>query len=169
MNKKIYTGILFLFAVLTGIRAQIGKLSWQTFMSPKKEPPLTISKTPFTKWTERKIWLRTGNGWHHRRGWPCFHAKSESSSRPIKSQILYHSRKSWNKMERKRSDGFRACFWRRTFKFEHKGFLFLGFNSGPLMRMADGHVVPQDITCLRKNWKRPEKRNPYFWSLTIRC
>lgn len=25
MNKKIYTGILFLFAVLTGIRAQIGE------------------------------------------------------------------------------------------------------------------------------------------------
>ena len=37
---------------------------------------------------------------------------------------------------------FSEIFGGERFKFEHKGFLFLGFNSGPLMRMAYGHVVP---------------------------
>lgn len=53
MNKKIYTGILFLFAVLTGIRAQIGEHFRFALLTDihvtQKEPPLTISKTPFTK------------------------------------------------------------------------------------------------------------------------
>lgn len=40
---------------------------------------------------------------------------------------------------------FGEIFGSERFEFEHKGFLFLGFNSGPLMRMAYGHVVPQDI------------------------
>lgn len=33
---------------------------------------------------------------------------------------------------------FSEIFGGERFKFEHKGFLFLGFNSGPLMRMAYG-------------------------------
>lgn len=40
---------------------------------------------------------------------------------------------------------FGEIFGDEQFEFEHKGVLFLGFNSGPLMRMAYGHVVPQDI------------------------
>lgn len=40
---------------------------------------------------------------------------------------------------------FEEIFGGERFEFEHKGILFLGFNSGPLMRMAYGHVVPQDI------------------------
>lgn len=40
---------------------------------------------------------------------------------------------------------FGEIFGGERFEFEHKGILFLGFNSGPLMRMAYGHVVPQDI------------------------
>lgn len=39
---------------------------------------------------------------------------------------------------------FGEIFGGERFEFEHKGILFLGFNSGPLMRMAYGHVVPQD-------------------------
>ena len=46
---------------------------------------------------------------------------------------------------------FSQLFGSERFTFEHKGFLFLGFNSGPLMRMADGHVAPQDITWLKRN------------------
>lgn len=45
---------------------------------------------------------------------------------------------------------FGEIFGGERFEFEHKGFLFLGFNSGPLMRMAYGHVVPQDIRWLRE-------------------
>lgn len=40
---------------------------------------------------------------------------------------------------------FEEIFGGERFEFEYKGILFLGFNSGPLMRMANGHVVPQDI------------------------
>ncbi len=45
---------------------------------------------------------------------------------------------------------FGEIFGGERFDFEHKGFLFLGFNSGPLMRMAYGHVVPQDIRWMKK-------------------
>lgn len=39
-------------------------------------------------------------------------------------------------------------------------FLFLGFNSGPLMRMAYGHVVPQDINWMtEKNGEKAAKGN----------
>lgn len=50
---------------------------------------------------------------------------------------------------------FGEIFGGERFEFEHKGILFLGFNSGPLMRMAYGHVVPQDI-----NWMK-ERMNLY--------
>lgn len=43
---------------------------------------------------------------------------------------------------------FGETFGSERFKLEHNGFLFLGFNSGPLMRMAYGHVVPQDLSWL---------------------
>lgn len=45
---------------------------------------------------------------------------------------------------------FGEIFGGERFEFEHKGFLFLGFNSGPLMRMANGHVVPQDIRWMKE-------------------
>lgn len=45
---------------------------------------------------------------------------------------------------------FGEIFGSERFEFEHKGFLFLGFNSGPLMRMAYGHVVPQDIRWMKE-------------------
>lgn len=57
---------------------------------------------------------------------------------------------------------FGHIFGGERFKFEHKGFLFLGFNSGPLMRMADGHVVPQDITWLKDELKKAGKEKPVF-------
>lgn len=57
---------------------------------------------------------------------------------------------------------FGHLFGSDRFKFEHKGYLFLGFNSGPLLRMADGHVVPQDITWLQKELKQAGKEKPVF-------
>lgn len=44
--------------------------------------------------------------------------------------------------------------------FRYKGFLFLGFNSGPFIRMADGHVVPQDIRWLKKELEKYGKEKP---------
>ncbi|MDD6473121.1 MAG: PQQ-binding-like beta-propeller repeat protein [Bacteroidales bacterium] len=44
---------------------------------------------------------------------------------------------------------FAALFGSERFGFVHKGVRFLGFNTGPLMRMAYGHVAPQDILWLK--------------------
>lgn len=46
------------------------------------------------------------------------------------------------------SDGmaFAKFFGSERKAFEHKGILFVGFNSGPLMRMAFGHIAPQDLS-----------------------
>lgn len=49
---------------------------------------------------------------------------------------------------------FGEIFGGERFEFEHKDFLFLGFNSGPLMRMAYGHVVPQDIRWMTETMDR---------------
>jgi len=55
---------------------------------------------------------------------------------------------------------FADIFGAERFKFEHKGFLFLGFNTGPFIRMADGHVVPQDISWLKEELKQYGKEKP---------
>ena len=55
---------------------------------------------------------------------------------------------------------FGEIFGGERFEFEHKGFLFLGFNSGPLMRMAYGHVVPQDIRWMTEEMDKNGKDKP---------
>ena len=55
---------------------------------------------------------------------------------------------------------FGEIFGSERFEFEHKGFLFLGFNSGPLMRMAYGHVVPQDIRWMTERMEHAGKDKP---------
>ena len=55
---------------------------------------------------------------------------------------------------------FGEIFGSERFEFEHKGFLFLGFNSGPLMRMAYGHVVPQDIRWMTERMDQAGKDKP---------
>ena len=63
-------------------------------------------------------------------------------------------------MERLRLHRFRRNLGGERFEFEHKGFLFLGFNSGPLMRMAYGHVVPQDIRWMTEEMEKNGKDKP---------
>ena len=41
---------------------------------------------------------------------------------------------------------FSQLFGSERMQFEHKGMLFLGFTSGPFIKMALGHVAPQDIS-----------------------
>lgn len=55
---------------------------------------------------------------------------------------------------------FGEIFGSERFEFEHGGFLFLGFNSGPLMRMAYGHVVPQDIHWMQETMEKAGKDKP---------
>lgn len=44
---------------------------------------------------------------------------------------------------------FYRVFGDDKFAFVKDDFFFVGFNTGPLLRMSDGHVAPQDITWLR--------------------
>ena len=46
---------------------------------------------------------------------------------------------------------FTRVFGDSRFAFTHAGAYFIGFNSGPVIRMADGHVAPQDIAWLKHN------------------
>lgn len=46
---------------------------------------------------------------------------------------------------------FTRVFGDSRFAFTHNGMYFIGFNSGPVIRMADGHVAPQDIAWLKHN------------------
>lgn len=55
---------------------------------------------------------------------------------------------------------FEEIFGGERFEFEHKGILFLGFNSGPLMRMANGHVVPQDIRWMTERMNQYNTGDP---------
>lgn len=44
---------------------------------------------------------------------------------------------------------FTRVFGDSRFAFSYHGMYFIGFNSGPVIRMADGHVAPQDIAWLK--------------------
>lgn len=55
---------------------------------------------------------------------------------------------------------FGHIFKSDRFKFNHNGYLFLGFNSGPILRMADGHVSPQDLTWIKKELSSVGKHVP---------
>ena len=44
---------------------------------------------------------------------------------------------------------FTRVFGDSRFAFSYAGAFFIGFNSGPVIRMADGHVAPQDIAWLK--------------------
>lgn len=57
---------------------------------------------------------------------------------------------------------FGNIFGGERFDFEHKDFLFLGFNTGPLMRMADGHVAPQDITWIKEKLTKAGEKKAVF-------
>lgn len=54
---------------------------------------------------------------------------------------------------------YAKIFGSERIKFKYNGYLFLGFNTGPLMRMADGHVVPQDISWIKEELET-EKNTP---------
>lgn len=55
---------------------------------------------------------------------------------------------------------FDAVFGSNRFEFEHKGIYFFGFNTGPILRMADGHIFAQDIEWLKLELAKIGKENP---------
>ncbi|MFA4838065.1 MAG: PQQ-binding-like beta-propeller repeat protein [Candidatus Neomarinimicrobiota bacterium] len=54
---------------------------------------------------------------------------------------------------------FRKLWGDDEFWFEYKGFQFLGFHQGPLMRMGDGYVSPEDVRWIEKTLKKHKKSN----------
>ena len=54
---------------------------------------------------------------------------------------------------------FANIFGSDRFEFEHKGVWFFGFNTGPIIRMADGHVSAQDIIWLKAELQKIGKEN----------
>lgn len=60
------------------------------------------------------------------------------------------------------STDFGHIFGYERFKFEHNGYIFLGFNTGPIIRMMDGHVAPQDITWLEEEFSAAKKGTPFI-------
>ncbi|MDR0714704.1 MAG: PQQ-binding-like beta-propeller repeat protein [Bacteroidales bacterium] len=55
---------------------------------------------------------------------------------------------------------FPLIFGPDYFRFEFHGFLFVGFNTGPVIRMAEGHVAPQDVQSLSRDLKKWGKKKP---------
>lgn len=60
------------------------------------------------------------------------------------------------------STDFGHIFGSDRFKFEHNGYTFLGFNTGPIIRMMDGHVAPQDIAWLEKEFSSAPSGTPFI-------
>lgn len=55
---------------------------------------------------------------------------------------------------------FGKIFGSERFDFEYNGVKFLGFNTGPVIRMMDGHVAPQDITWLKEELTKLPQGQP---------
>lgn len=58
---------------------------------------------------------------------------------------------------------FARVFGSERFQFEHGGILFLGVNSGPIIRMADGHVAPQDIDWIEATLAQAGREQPVIF------
>jgi outer membrane protein assembly factor BamB/predicted phosphodiesterase len=57
---------------------------------------------------------------------------------------------------------FKQVFGDDKFRLIFNGFAFLGVNSGPVLRMGDGHIAPQDIQWLERQLKNIGKKTPVF-------
>lgn len=57
---------------------------------------------------------------------------------------------------------FAHIFGYDRFKFDFNGYRFLGFNTGPIIRMMDGHIAPQDITWLRHEFSTAKSDTPFI-------
>ena len=60
------------------------------------------------------------------------------------------------------STDFGHIFGSENFRFEYNGFVFLGFGTGPIIRMMDGHVAPQDIAWLKKEFSSSKPETPFI-------
>ncbi len=57
---------------------------------------------------------------------------------------------------------FAKVFGDDKFTFKHKGCMFVGFVSGPVIKMGDGHIAPQDINWVIKTLENAPHDMPIF-------
>lgn len=57
---------------------------------------------------------------------------------------------------------FKRIFGDNRFRLQFNGFLFLGINTGPIIKMGDGHVSPQDVVWVERQLKNVGKKMPVF-------
>ena len=55
-------------------------------------------------------------------------------------------------------DKFKVLFGDDKFSFEQSGFRFLGFHQGPVLRMGEGFVSPNDLTWLQSELEKSAKK-----------
>ena len=55
---------------------------------------------------------------------------------------------------------FKRIFGDNRFRLQFNGFLFLGINTGPIIKMGDGHVSPQDVIWVERQLENVGKRMP---------
>lgn len=55
---------------------------------------------------------------------------------------------------------FAKVYGSERFDFDYDGVKFLGFNTGPIIRMMDGHVAPQDIDWLKETLSKEPQNKP---------
>lgn len=60
---------------------------------------------------------------------------------------------------------FASVFGDNRFAFTYNGCFFVGFNSGPVIKMADGHVAPQDILWFSEQL-RQQPQGTYVFPVT---
>lgn len=60
------------------------------------------------------------------------------------------------------STDFGHIFGSERFKFQYGGYTFLGFGTGPIIRMMDGHVAPQDIAWLKEEFSSAKAGTPFI-------
>lgn len=57
---------------------------------------------------------------------------------------------------------FIRIFGNDKFSFSHKGCQFIGFLTGPIIKMGDGHIAPQDIDWVKAELTKTGKTTPVF-------
>lgn len=57
---------------------------------------------------------------------------------------------------------FGCIFGSERFEFQYGGFTFLGFCTGPVIRMMDGHVAPQDMEWLEARFSSAPEGTPFI-------
>lgn len=165
MNKKVILLIIFQLLSFTTYKATAKGFKFaiitDTHLSsgnPKPAEDLQLSVNQINATPNIDFVLVTGDITENGDRASLLHAKSILDRLHIKYYIIPGNHET--KWSESGMTDFAQIFGSERFDFEHQDFRFLGFNTGPLMRMAYGHVVPQDITWLKQELEKAGKDRP---------